>query len=142
MFCSSFPDFWWTLVHLLFRLLGKSLFIFLEGILKKEKCLGRSCHGSAETHPTSTCEVAGQSLALLSGLRIPSCCELWCGSQMRLASRVAVAVAYASNYSSDSTPGLGTSICHGRGPKKQKKKKEKHAGNKGKNKSMLCFRKV
>ena len=47
---------------------------------------------------------------------------------MRLGSRVAVAVAVvqASGYSSDSTPSLGTSICHGRGPRKGKKtKKEK-----------------
>ena len=33
------------------------------------------------------------SLALLSELRIWCCCELWCGSQMRLESGVAVAVA-------------------------------------------------
>ena len=34
-----------------------------------------------------------QSLALLSGLRIQHCCELWCRSQMKLRSGVAVAVA-------------------------------------------------
>ena len=34
-----------------------------------------------------------QSLALLSGLRIQHCHELWCRSQMWLRSRVAVAVA-------------------------------------------------
>ena len=34
-----------------------------------------------------------QSLALLSGLRIWQCLELWCRSQMRLRSQVAVAVA-------------------------------------------------
>ena len=34
-----------------------------------------------------------RSLASLSGLRIPCCCELWCRSQMRLGSDVAVAVA-------------------------------------------------
>ena len=33
------------------------------------------------------------SLALLSGLRIRCCCELWCRSQMRLGSRVSVALA-------------------------------------------------
>ena len=50
-----------------------------------------------------------QSLALLSGLRIWGCCELWCRLQMRLGSHVAVAVAVASSYSSDSVPRLGTS---------------------------------
>ena len=44
---------------------------------------------------------------------------------MRLGSHVAVAVAYAGSCSSDSTPSLGTSICPGCGPKKEKKKKEK-----------------
>ena len=39
---------------------------------------------------------------------------------MRLKSRVAVAVVWADSYSSDLTPGLGTSICHRRSPKKQK----------------------
>ena len=34
-----------------------------------------------------------RSLALLSGLGIPCCCELWCRSQMRLGSHIAVAVA-------------------------------------------------
>ena len=34
-----------------------------------------------------------QSLALLSGLRIRHCCELWCGSQVRLQSHVTVALA-------------------------------------------------
>ena len=34
-----------------------------------------------------------QSLALLSGLGIRCCCELWCRSQMHLGSGVAVAAA-------------------------------------------------
>ena len=33
-----------------------------------------------------------QSLALLSGLRIRHCCELWCRSQTWLGSHIAVAV--------------------------------------------------
>ena len=49
---------------------------------------------------------------------------LWCRLQTRLGSHVAVAVAWASSYSSDSTPSLGTSICHECGPKKTKKKKK------------------
>ena len=61
------------------------------------------------------------SLASLSGIQ--HCCELWCRSQTLLGSgiAVAVAVAVASSYSSDLTPSLGTSICYGCGPKKEKK---------------------
>ena len=62
------------------------------------------------------------SLALLSRLRIRRCPELWCRSQTWLRSCVAVAVAVAGSHSSNSTPNLGTSICHGGGPKKTKKK--------------------
>ena len=54
-----------------------------------------------------------QSLALLSGFRIWSCCELQCRSQTWLRSGIAVSVAYASSYSSNYTPSLGASICHG-----------------------------
>uniref|UniRef100_A0A8C3W0J2 RNA binding motif protein 33 n=1 Tax=Catagonus wagneri TaxID=51154 RepID=A0A8C3W0J2_9CETA len=50
-----------------------------------------------------------QSLALLSGLSIWSCHELWCRSQTRFGSCVAVVV--AGSCSSDSTPSLGTSMC-------------------------------
>ena len=55
----------------------------------------------------------------LSELRIRCCCELWCTSQTQLGSgfAVAVAVAKAGSCSSDSTPGLGTSICCECGPK-------------------------
>ena len=41
-----------------------------------------------------------QSLALLSGLRIGYCCELWCRSQTCLRSHVAVAVVEAGRCSS------------------------------------------
>ena len=66
-----------------------------------------------------------RSLALLSRLRIWRCHELCFGLQMLLRSHVALAVAVASSSSSESTPNLGTSICHKCGPKKQKKKKKK-----------------
>ena len=61
-----------------------------------------------------------RSLASLSGSGIRLCCELWCKSHTWLGSfiAVAVAVAVASSCSSDSTPSLGNSICHGYGPKK------------------------
>ena len=62
-----------------------------------------------------------RSLALLSGLRIWWCRELWCWSQTRLGSGVAVAVVQAGSRSSNSTPNLGTSICRECSPKKQKK---------------------
>ena len=59
-------------------------------------------------------------LALLSGLRIQHCLELGCRSRTQPGSGVAVAVVQAGSCSSDSTPSLGTSICLGCGPKKQK----------------------
>ena len=61
------------------------------------------------TNPTSLHEDTG----LIPGLRIQSCCELWCRSQMWLAPGVAVAVAQVGSYSSDWTPSLGTYICRG-----------------------------
>ena len=64
------------------------------------------------------------SQALPSGLRIPLCHKLQCRSQMRLRSRIAVAVAEACSSSSlDSTPSLGISIWGVCVPKKKKKRK-------------------
>ena len=48
-----------------------------------------------------------RSLAPLSGLRILRCPELRCRLHTWLGSQVAVAVAWAGGYSSDSTPSLG-----------------------------------
>ena len=45
-----------------------------------------------------------QSLALLRGLRIRHCHEMWSRSQTRLRSHIAVAVTWASNCSTDSLP--------------------------------------
>ena len=59
-----------------------------------------------------------RSLVWLSGLKIWPCCELWCSLQTQPGSGIAVTVAWAGGYSSDLTPSLGTSICHGCGPKK------------------------
>ena len=72
------------------------------------------------TNLTITHENMGLIPGLAQGLRIWHCCELWCRSQRRLISWVAVAVAKASSCSSNLTPSLGTSICHRRGPKKKK----------------------
>ena len=69
---------------------------------------------------TSIYEDVVESQASLSGLRIRHCCELWCSSQTRLGSHIAVAVVWASSCSSSWTPSLGTSMCCGCGPKKTK----------------------
>ena len=66
-----------------------------------------------------------QTLALVSGLRIQHCRELWARSQTWLGSGIAVAVTQAGDYSSDSAPSLGTCICRRLSPKKTKKKKKK-----------------
>ena len=63
-----------------------------------------------------------RSLVSLSGLRIWRCHEVQCNLQTHLKSGIAVAVLWASSYSSDSTPSLGTSIWHWWNPKKKKKK--------------------
>ena len=64
-----------------------------------------------------------RTLASLSGLRIQCCHKLWCTSQTQLVPGIAVAVAYISSFSSDSTPSLGTSICLGLAIKKKKERK-------------------
>ena len=66
-----------------------------------------------------------QSLASLNGLRIRRCHELWCRSQTRPRSCIAVAVAQVGSYRSDSNSSLGTSICHRHIWKTKKTKKEK-----------------
>ena len=62
-----------------------------------------------------------RSLALLRGLRIQCCHELWCRLQRRLRSGMAVVVAVArtGGCSSNLTPNLGTSMCRRFGLKKQ-----------------------
>ena len=64
-----------------------------------------------------------RSLALISGLRVWHCCELWCRSQTPLRSGIAVALVQAGSRGSDSIPRLGTSKCRRCGPKKQNKTK-------------------
>ena len=68
-----------------------------------------------------------RSLASLSGLGIWRYRELWCWSQTRLRSHIAMTVVQDGSCSSDWTPSLGTSICHS--PKKtppQKNAETKH----------------
>ena len=62
-----------------------------------------------------------QSLALLRGLRIWCCRELWCRSQDYLGSGIGVAVVQAGSYSSNSTPCLRTSKCQGAALQKKKR---------------------
>ena len=61
------------------------------------------------------------SLALLNGLNIQCCHNLWCRFQMQLRSNIAVVVVYAYSCSSSLIPSLVTSVCHRCGPKKKKK---------------------
>ena len=60
-------------------------------------------------------------LALLSGLRIQCCCELW---QMSLRSHVVVVVVQAGSCSSNSTLSLGTSIGHRCGNENQRQQQK------------------
>ena len=74
---------------------------------------------------TASMRMQVRSLASFT-VRIQRCHELWCRSQVWLRSGIAVAVVQAGSCSLDSTSRLRTSICHGCGPKKQKKEtKEK-----------------
>ena len=68
--------------------------------------------------------------ASIPGLRIRHCPELWYRSQTRFGSCVAVAVAYADSCSFNSTPSLGTSICHGYSPERSLNKQTNKQTNK------------
>ena len=58
----------------------------------KEVVLGSYHRSSVETNLTSIHEDAGSIPGLAWGLRMWHFCEPWCRSQMRLRSRIAVAV--------------------------------------------------
>ena len=62
-----------------------------------------------------------QFLALLSGLRILCCHELWCRSQTRLGSPL---LWLWCRLAADLTPSLGTLIPHGAAPKRKKKESD------------------
>ena len=91
--------------------------------------MGSSCYGSVVANLTSNHEDTWVwFLALLSGLRIWRCCELWCTSQTQLGSQVAVAVAQAGSCSSDSIGPLAQELPYAESAAlkwKEKKKKKK-----------------
>ena len=74
-------------------------------------------------NPTGIHEDAGLTLASLSELKDLVLPQAGHRLQMWLESDKAVAVVWASSYGSNSTPSLGTSICHGVALKSKKKKK-------------------
>ena len=90
-----------------------------------ESCPESCPESPVESNPLGTMRLWIWSLASRSGLRIWRGCELWCRSQMQLGSCVAVAMAKAGSCSSDLTPSLGTSICHGEALKKEGKKERR-----------------
>ena len=102
---------------------SKKIHLTAEG--DKESISWSSHRGTAEANLTRNHEVAGSIPASLSRSWIRCCHELWCRSQMQLGSGVAVAVVQMCGYSSDSTPSLGTSLCHKCVALKRFKKKEK-----------------
>ena len=77
------------------------------------------------TNPTRNHKFRVRSLALLSGLRIRLCRELWCRLQTRLGSHIAVALAQAGSYSSDSTLAWEPPYAVGVALEKAEKKKKR-----------------
>ena len=130
-FCNYSTYLWVTVKHIkIFKITEegekKSLIITLpntttKNILFKNWMLGVPVMAQWLTTPTRNHEVAVRSLALLSGLRIWRCHELWCRLQTWLGFRVAMSLASAGIYSSNWTPSLGTSVCRGSSPRNGKK---------------------
>ena len=94
--------------------------VFVNFSFFKTKLWNSCCVAEQKRIRLVTVRLRVWSLASLSGLRIQCCSELWFRLQKWLGSDTAVA--WASSFSSNLTPSLGTSMCHGCGPKKKKEK--------------------
>ena len=99
----------------------KTTWMQLESIILSEVSLGVPLWGNGIESISGALGRRFESPVPHSGLRIWHCRELWCRWQMGLTPHVAVVVAQAGNYSSNSTASLGASTCHRYGPKKEKK---------------------
>ena len=77
------------------------------------------------TNLTRNHEVVGSIPALAQGVKDPHCRELWCRSQRRLGSQVAVAVAQVGGYGSDQTPAWEPPYAAGAALEKAKDKSKK-----------------
>ena len=108
----------------LHQLVNSKLFLAMKNVCFKIYSLGVRIVARRKWIRLGTMRLWVQSLASLSELRIRHYRELWCRSQMGLRCGTAVAVAKASRCSSSWTPSLGTSICCGHGPRKDKKTKQ------------------
>ena len=113
-----------VLESLTMSVLTEEIMFSRKGLFVQNKGWGSSPHGSVVVNPTSIYETRVWSLASLNGLRIWHCYELWFRSQTQLWSGIAMAVAQASSYNSDSTRSLGISVCRKCGLKKIKKNQE------------------
>ena len=80
-------------------------------------CFWSSHCGAVETGQTREHEVAGSIPGLTQCVKDPALLWLWCRQ--------------AGSCSSDSTPSLGTSMCRGCDPKKEKKKKRERERENG-----------
>ena len=80
--------------------------------------------GSLVTNPTSIHEDSSSTPHLTQWVMDQCCCELQCRSHTQLKYHIAVVMVYASSFSSDSSPRLGTSMCLKHGSKKTNKQKQ------------------
>ena len=115
----------WNMKIATFKQLLLYLLISTVSLIQFLRHKTRSSHcGSAVMNPTNIHEDSGSICGLAQWIKGSNlACELWCRSQTRLGSCVAVSVAYVGSCSSDLTPSLGTSVYCTCGPKKPKKEK-------------------
>ena len=88
---------------------------------KKKECTGSSRCGIGVMNPTSVDEDASSIPGLPQWVKDLELPWLWCRI-WQLGSGITVAVVWAGSCSFDLIPSLGTSVCHGCGPKKTKNK--------------------